>query len=213
MMERDDEPTQLRTPRRSPTGPTPAATRPRRCGTSARRRRSASPSKGAVARASGPCPAASRSGLVLEALLRGPDEVLLLDEPDNYLDVPASAGSRSGCASRRRPCCSSPTTASCSPDRRAGSSPRAGARGATVWTHGGGFATLPRGPREERYRPAGGAAPALGRGARQAQGARPDVQAKAAYNDGLASRYQAALTRLRKFEEAGRRRTCPPSRT
>ncbi len=27
--------------------------------------------------------------LVLEYLLRGPDEVLLLDEPDNYLDVPA----------------------------------------------------------------------------------------------------------------------------
>src|SRR5207237_8825462 len=26
--------------------------------------------------------------LVLEALLRGPDHVLLLDEPDNYLDVP-----------------------------------------------------------------------------------------------------------------------------
>ena len=26
--------------------------------------------------------------LALEALLRGPDEVLLLDEPDNYLDVP-----------------------------------------------------------------------------------------------------------------------------
>jgi ATPase subunit of ABC transporter with duplicated ATPase domains len=26
--------------------------------------------------------------LMLEALLRGPDEVLLLDEPDNYLDVP-----------------------------------------------------------------------------------------------------------------------------
>ena len=27
--------------------------------------------------------------LALEALLRGPDEVLLLDEPDNYLDVPS----------------------------------------------------------------------------------------------------------------------------
>src|SRR5947209_9742862 len=27
--------------------------------------------------------------VALEALLRGPDEVLLLDEPDNYLDVPA----------------------------------------------------------------------------------------------------------------------------
>jgi len=36
----------------------------------------------------GRCRAASRSGLVLECLLRGPDEVLMLDEPDNYLDVP-----------------------------------------------------------------------------------------------------------------------------
>jgi ATPase subunit of ABC transporter with duplicated ATPase domains len=27
--------------------------------------------------------------LVLEALLRGPADVLVLDEPDNYLDVPA----------------------------------------------------------------------------------------------------------------------------
>ena len=26
--------------------------------------------------------------LVLEALLRGPEDVLILDEPDNYLDVP-----------------------------------------------------------------------------------------------------------------------------
>ncbi len=50
----------------------------------ARRRRSRGPSGGRVRR----CPAGSRSALVLEALLRGPDEVLLLDEPDNYLDVP-----------------------------------------------------------------------------------------------------------------------------
>ena len=32
--------------------------------------------------------------LVLEALLRGPEDVLLLDEPDNYLDVPAEALAR-----------------------------------------------------------------------------------------------------------------------
>ena len=32
-------------------------------------------------------------------------------------------------------------------------------------------------------------------------------KSKAAYNDGMASRYQAAQTRLRKFEEAG-----PPQR-
>ena len=34
------------------------------------------------------CRAASRSGSRWRLLLRGPDEVLLLDEPDNYLDVP-----------------------------------------------------------------------------------------------------------------------------
>ena len=44
---------------------------------------------GAVPEGDRPCPAASRRRLVLEALLRGPEDVLLLDEPDNYLDVPA----------------------------------------------------------------------------------------------------------------------------
>ncbi len=35
-----------------------------------------------------PCPAASRSGWCWSTCSRGPDEVLLLDEPDNFLDVP-----------------------------------------------------------------------------------------------------------------------------
>ena len=48
-------------------------------------------------------PATSLSGgeqkrLVLEALLRGPDEILLLDEPDNYLDVPGQAMARGASA-------------------------------------------------------------------------------------------------------------------
>ena len=44
--------------------------------------------------------------LVLEALLRGPDEVLLLDEPDNYLDVPGKQWLEERLARRpRRPCC------------------------------------------------------------------------------------------------------------
>ena len=34
------------------------------------------------------CPGGEQKRLVLEALLRGPDQTLLLDEPDNYLDVP-----------------------------------------------------------------------------------------------------------------------------
>jgi ATPase subunit of ABC transporter with duplicated ATPase domains len=43
---------------------------------------------------------------VLEALLRGPDEVLLLDEPDNYLDVPGKRWLEERCARRPRRCCS-----------------------------------------------------------------------------------------------------------
>ena len=38
---------------------------------------------------------------------------------------------------------------------------------------------------------------------REAEDAGPDVKIKAAYNDGMAGRYQAACTRLAKFEEAG----------
>jgi ATPase subunit of ABC transporter with duplicated ATPase domains len=40
-------------------------------------------------RSVGTLSAGEQKRLVLEALLRGPEEVLLLDEPDNYLDVPA----------------------------------------------------------------------------------------------------------------------------
>ena len=76
------------TRRRSPTGPTSAAGTPRCCGRPASARRSA-----LTLGRRGHRPVSTLSGgeqkrLALEALLRGPDEVLLLDEPDNYLDVP-----------------------------------------------------------------------------------------------------------------------------
>ena len=78
-----------------------------------------------------------------------------------------------------------------------------GAAGNPVWTHPGGFATY----HEARTRPvraARGAAQALGRGARQAQGAGADVQAEGGLQRrAWPARYQAAQTRLRKFEEAG----------
>ena len=57
--------------------------------------------------------------LVLEALLRGPDEVLLLDEPDNYLDVPGKLWLEEQLRrDARRRCCWSATTASCWPRAR-----------------------------------------------------------------------------------------------
>jgi ATPase subunit of ABC transporter with duplicated ATPase domains len=141
--------------------------------------------------------------LVLEVLLRGPDEVLLLDEPDNYLDVPAKTWLEERIAS------STKTILLISHDRellRACATTivtvELGAAGNTAWVHGGGFATYAdarddRMSRLEELRR---------RWDEQHQKIKDLVQmlkTKAAYNDGLASRYQAAQTRLRMFEEAG----------
>ena len=76
--------------------------------------------------------------LVLEALLRGPDEVLLLDEPDNYLDVPGKHGSNSALRTTHK------TVLLISHDREL--LDRAANRivtveGGTAWVHGGGFAS------------------------------------------------------------------------
>src|SRR4051794_21524321 len=78
--------------------------------------------------------------LALEALLRGPDEVLLLDEPDNYLDVPAKRWLE------QRLVESAKTVLYVSHDRellaRTAShvvSLELGSGGNTVWVHGGGF--------------------------------------------------------------------------
>lgn len=141
--------------------------------------------------------------LVLEALLRGPDEVLLLDEPDNYLDVPGKTWLEERIATSPK------TILLISHDRellRACAltivTVELGAAGNTVWVHGGGFATYAdarddRMSRLEELRR---------RWDEQHQKLKDLVQmlkVKAAYNDGLASRYQAAQTRLRMFEEAG----------
>jgi ATPase subunit of ABC transporter with duplicated ATPase domains len=146
--------------------------------------------------------------LVLEALLRGPDEVLLLDEPDNYLDVPGKRWLEERLGETQK------TVLLVSHDREllARAAQRIvtlepGPAGATAWVHGGGFATYAQARRERTAR--------LEELRRRWDEEHAKLKAlvlmyktKAAYNDGLASRYQAALTRLRKFEEAG-----PPQET
>ena len=111
--------------------------------------------------------------LVLEALLRGPDEVLLLDEPDNYLDVPGKRWLEEQLRRDRQDRAvrlARPGTAR--PGGDADRQRRARARRRpTSWVHGGGFATLPRGAGAP-HRAVRGTAPPLGRGARAAQGAR-----------------------------------------
>ena len=88
--------------------------------------------------------------LVLEALLRGPDEVLMLDEPDNYLDVPAKRWLEEQLLE------SAKTVLFVSHDREllARTATRIvtlepGPAGSTAWTHGGGFATYHQ-AREDR---------------------------------------------------------------
>jgi ATPase subunit of ABC transporter with duplicated ATPase domains len=141
--------------------------------------------------------------LVLEALLRGPDEVLLLDEPDNYLDVPGKRWLEDRLRETPK------TVLLVSHDRELLSQAaqrivtlERGAAGATSWTHGGGFATYHAARAERNAR--------LEELRRRWDEEHAKIKAlvllyrtKAAYNDGLASRYQAALTRLRKFEEVG----------
>ncbi|BCJ44321.1 ABC transporter ATP-binding protein [Actinoplanes ianthinogenes] len=135
----------------------------------------------------------------LDLLLRGTDEVLLLDEPDNFLDVPA----KRWLEQRIRE--SAKTIMYVSHDREllAQTADRVVAvEGGGAWTHPGGFASWheARSNRHERMEEL------RRRWDEEHEKLRELVftlKNKAAYNDGLASRYQAAQTRLRKFEEAG----------
>lgn len=141
--------------------------------------------------------------LVLESLLRGPDEVLLLDEPDNYLDVPGKRWLEKRLRETRK------TVLFVSHDRellaRAAQKIVAvepGPSGSTVWVHGGGFETFHEARRERfarfeelkrRWDEEHARLKALVHRLRQQAAISPD----------MASRYRAMQTRFRKFEEAG----------
>ncbi|HET6693018.1 MAG TPA: ATP-binding cassette domain-containing protein, partial [Pedococcus sp.] len=141
--------------------------------------------------------------LVLEYLLDGPEDVLLLDEPDNFLDVPG----KMWLEQRIRE--SGKTILFISHDREllANTATRVvtvelGAAGNTVWTHAGGFRTYHQ-ARQDRF---ARFEELTKRWEEQRAKLRAQMlmyKQKAAYNSDMASRYQAAKTRLRKFDEAG----------
>ena len=135
----------------------------------------------------------------LELLLRGTDQVLLLDEPDYFLDVPAKRWLEARLNE------SDKSVLYVSHDREL-LNQTAGrvvaVEGGSAWVHPGGFASW----HEAR----------LGRHERMEENRRRwdeeheklrqlvlRYKQKAAYNSGMASAYQAAQTRLRKFEETG----------
>ncbi|CAN5272001.1 ATP-binding cassette domain-containing protein [soil metagenome] len=141
--------------------------------------------------------------LVLETLLRGPDEVLLLDEPDNFLDVPGKTWLEGRINDSQK------TILYISHDRELLNNTATrvvtvelGAAGNSAWTHPGGFASyhearIARFARFEELRKRWDEEHAKLRALMLM------YKQKAAYNSDMASRYQASVTRLRRFEAAG----------
>lgn len=144
--------------------------------------------------------------LVLEYLLRGPDEVLLLDEPDNYLDV------RGKIWMEEQIRASDKTILYISHDREllANTATRVvtvelGSAGNRVWTHPGGFGTYHE-ARQERFARFEELRKRWDEEHAKLKALVLMYKQKAKYNSDMASRYQSARTRLERFEQEG-----PPS--
>jgi ATPase subunit of ABC transporter with duplicated ATPase domains len=144
--------------------------------------------------------------LALEALLRGPDQVLLLDEPDNYLDVPGKRWLEERLLETRK------TLLFVSHDREllARVADRVvTVEGGSAWVHGGGFGSYAeaRAARNDRL--------AEVRLRWDEEHERlidlvHTLQQQAKVSEAMAARYRAMLTRLARFEAAGPPPDRPP---
>ncbi|UNX54332.1 ATP-binding cassette domain-containing protein [Georgenia sp. TF02-10] len=163
----------------------------------------AQPFERAQWRAAGTLSGGEVKRLVLTALLVGPAELLVLDEPDNALDVPAKRWLEDQLLATDK------GVLFVSHDREllartathvAALEP--GPAGATAWVHTGSFTTFPAARAERLARLA-----ELRRRWDEEHAKLRELVAmyrqKAAYNADMASRLQAARTRLARFEEVG----------
>ncbi|MDQ0260730.1 ATPase subunit of ABC transporter with duplicated ATPase domains [Sinomonas atrocyanea] len=141
--------------------------------------------------------------LVLEALFAGPDDLLLLDEPDNYLDVPGKRWLEAKLNASRK------TVFFISHDRELLNNAaqrivtlEPGINGASAWIHGGGFASYveARAERNARFEE-------LRKRWDEEHAKLKELvtmyKTKAAFRSDMANRYHAAQTRLEKFLAAG----------
>jgi ATPase subunit of ABC transporter with duplicated ATPase domains len=150
-------------------------------------------------------PVATLSGgeqkrLALEALLRGEDEVLLLDEPDNYLDL---AGKR---WLERELAASAKTVLYVSHDREllARTATRVvTVEGRATWVHGGGFAGYHE-ARQERLARLDEQHRRYREEHKRLVEALREYRRRAAISDKFASRAKAMETRIRRFETEAR---------
>ncbi|MGA2012905.1 MAG: ATP-binding cassette domain-containing protein [Solirubrobacteraceae bacterium] len=140
-----------------------------------------------------------RKQLVLEVMFASDADVLLLDEPDNFLDVPAKL------ALERRVRSSKKTIVLITHDREVLS----GAVGAIVtlegngaWVHGGPYATYPR-AREERQKRLGDAVKRWHEEERRLFGLMKTFKERARYAPDWAKRADAMESRWRRFRAGG----------
>ena len=137
--------------------------------------------------------------LALETLLRGPDEVLLLDEPDNYLDVPGKRWLEERLRETPK------TVLYVSHDRELLA--RTAGRVVTVeahstWVHGGGFGTYAD-AREHRLERLDELHRRWEEEHTRLKELVRTLQQQAKISPDMASRYRAMQTRLARFTEAG----------
>ena len=140
-----------------------------------------------------------RKQLVLDVLFRSDADVLLLDEPDNFLDVPAKL------ALERQIRGSKKTALMISHDREVLS----GAvdsiltlEGNGAWMHGGPYPTYPR-AREERQRRLGDAVKRWRDEERRLFALMKRFKERAKYSSDWAKKADAAETRWRRFRDSG----------
>ncbi|WP_146359871.1 ABC-F family ATP-binding cassette domain-containing protein [Arthrobacter yangruifuii] len=141
--------------------------------------------------------------LVLEALFAGPDELLLLDEPDNYLDVPGKRWLEGKLAASKK------SVLFVSHDRELLDNAATrivtlepGINGASAWIHGGAFSSYVK-AREDRNARFEELRRRWDEEHLKLKELVNMYKNKAAFRSDMANRYHAAQTRLAKFLEAG----------
>ncbi|MFL6121493.1 ABC-F family ATP-binding cassette domain-containing protein [Actinophytocola sp.] len=137
--------------------------------------------------------------LVLEALLQGREQVLLLDEPDNYLDVPGKRWLEARLTSTRK------AVLLVSHDREllaAAATHVVTLEGGTTWVHGDGFGTW-HAAREARWERMAELRRRWDEEHARLKELVRTLQQQAMISEAMAAKYRAMQTRLRKFEEAG----------
>ena len=144
--------------------------------------------------------------LALECLLRGPDQVLLLDEPDNYLDVPGKRWLEARLAETRK------TVLFVSHDRElldTVATRVVTVEGGTAWVHGGHWQSYPA-AREARHERMAELRLRWTEEHQRLVDLTRTMQQQAANSPDMANRYHAMQTRLATFEAAGPPPERPP---